>query len=240
MEITNQIEKYINSKNENIWNELKSYYTFQLDYNPLEYSWTCKIEGNKALIVTPNRKIEIDSFTHELLHIYLDYLGLSKYPDLISSIEGENSMGILVVESDLISHIYNFASHKKMFPLFKEIGFSEYNFVQERISFNENDLEIVRTGFLNGGKQSDFIHQFIGHSLALMNNVVEDDRPKCLKFLEQLQNLKPDLFQIIEDFDNTWDSCGHLNFIEVFLIFEKRLDEWLIENNLTFENDYCN
>lgn len=95
MEITNEIEKYINSKNENIWNELKLHYKFQLEYNQLEYSWACKIEGNKALIVTPNRKIEIDSFTHELLHIYFDYLGLSKYPDLICSIEGENSMGIL-------------------------------------------------------------------------------------------------------------------------------------------------
>lgn len=239
MDITERIEKYVNSQNEKIWNELRSQYIFQLTYNPFETSWASKTDGNFAHIITPNLDIDFDSFTHELLHVYMDYLGLSAYPDLINGIMGENSMGILVVESDLISHLYNFCSHKKMFPYFKQMGFSEYNFVESRISFNDNDLNFIKNGFNLRGKQSQFIDQLIGYSLALMNNVVEEDKSKCEIYLAELKKINPELFKIVEDFDNEWKDCKHLNLLEVFLKFEEKLENWLVKQNLTFENDYC-
>ncbi|MNR99770.1 hypothetical protein D3C72_310100 [compost metagenome] len=239
MDITNQITNYINSQNQKIWNELEPNYLFRFIYNPLEYSWTGRTDGAIATITTPNTKIDYESFTHELLHVYLDYLGLSPYPELIYSIRGESSMGILVVKSDLILHLYNFCSHKKMYPIYKEMGFSEYNFVDQRITFNQNDLDCIKNGFLSNGKQSKYIHQFIGHSLSLMNNVVDEDKEKCQNFLEEMKLLNPELFQIVEDFDTSWNNSIDLNLTEVFLPFEERLENWLVKNNLTFENHYC-
>ena len=239
MDITHSIQNYINSQNQKIWDELKPNYIFELIYNPLEYSYASKTEGNLASIITPTSQIDIDSFTHELLHVYMDYLGLSPYPDLIYSIQGINSMGIMVLESDLIAHLYNFCSHKKMFPLYREMGFSEYRFVESRISFSGNDLNYIKNGFMSNGKQAEYIHQFIGHTLALMNNVVEEDEEKCRKYLYELKQINSELYKIIEDFDNDWNTSNDLNLLEDFLVFEKRLDEWLEKSNLTFENDYC-
>jgi hypothetical protein len=228
LDITNRIENYINSQNRKIWDEIKNQYNFRLIYNPSEYSWASKVDGNFAEIVTPNQNIEFDSFTHELLHIYIDYLGLTPYPDLIHNIKSMNSLGILVVEGQLISHLYNVCSHKKMFPIYKEIGFSEYNFVQSRISFNDNDLNYIRTGFLSSGKQSKFIDQLIGHALALMNNFVEEDELKCQNYLDKLKLISPELFEIVNRFDTEWKNAVDLDLLKIFLKFEEELDGWLV------------
>lgn len=119
------------------------------------------------------------------------------------------------------------------------MGFSEYNFVDQRITFNQNDLDCIKNGFLSNGKQSKYIHQFIGHSLSLMNNVVDEDKEKCQNFLEEMKLLNPELFQIVEDFDTNWNNSTDLNLTEIFLPFEERLENWLVKNNLTFENHYC-
>jgi hypothetical protein len=169
----------------------------------------------------------------------MDYLGLSNYPDFIFSINGENSFGILVVDSNLISHLYNVCSHKKMYPYFNEMGFSEYKFVSERVTFNQNDLNFIKIGFQSNHSRALYIDQFIGHTLTLLNNVVEEDKSKCLNYLSQLKSINEELFKIVGDFDNEWESSNHLNLLEIFLKFEKKLDDWLSENNLTFDNNYC-
>jgi hypothetical protein len=238
MDISNQIEKYINSQNRKIWEELKPHYNFILTYDTSQQSWASKSEGNIAQIVIPDNVINYDAFSHELLHIYMDYLGLSNYPDFIYSIIGENSFGILVANSNLVAHLYNVCSHKKMYPYFKEMGFSEYKFVDERISFNQSDLNIIKNGFQSNHSKALYIDLFIGHSLTLLNNVVEEDKSKCQNFLLQLKAVNGELFKIIEDFDNEWENSKDLNLLELFLKFEKRLDDWLSENNLTFDNDY--
>lgn len=238
MNISDQIPKYINYQNRQIWEEIKLHYNFILTYNPLEKSWSCTTEDLIAEIITPTKEIDYEAFTHELLHIYLDFLGLSKYPDFIYNIMGENSFGILVVESSLISALYNFCSHKKMYPYFKQMGFSEYRFVNARIYFNDLDLNYIRNGFLSNGKQSKYIDQFIGHTLSMMNNVVEEDKVHCEKYLQKLKEVDEELYRIVEEFDREWEYSKDLDLLSIFLIFEKKLDDWLIMRNLTFENDY--
>lgn len=239
MNISNQLEKYINSQNRHIWEELKPYYNFVLTYDPLESSWASKSEDITAEIITPTREIDYDAFTHELLHIYLDFLGLSKYPDFVYSIQGANSFGILVVESSLISALYNFCSHKKMYPYFKQMGFSEYRFVNARIFFNDADLNFIKNGFLSRGKQSKYIDQFIGHALSMMNDIVEEDKAHCAKYLLKLKEVDEELYKIVEDFDQEWANSKDLDLLSIFLVFEKKLDVWLEKKNLTFDNDYC-
>lgn len=239
MNISNKIENYINPQNRQIWEEIKTYYNFILTYDPLNKSWASKIEDITAEIITSSNEIDYEAFTHELLHIYLDFLGLSKYPDFIYSIRGENSFGILVVESSLIANLYNFCSHKKMFPYFKAMGFSEYRFVNARIKMYDDEIDFLKHGFLKSRQQALYIHSFIGHCLALMNNVVEEDRNYCENYLLEFKRMDSALFAIIADFDQKWGDSNDLDLLSLFLEFEERLDKWLIKNNLTFENNYC-
>lgn len=238
MDLTDKIENYINSKNRVIWEEVKSKYHFKLVLDLSEFSWASKVEGNFATIVTPHLNIDFDSFTHELLHVYFDFLGLTPYPTLIHTTNSLNSLGILVIESELISHLYNVCSHKKMFTVYKELGFSEYNFVDARISFNDNDVNYIRNGFSSTGKQSEYIHQFIGHTLSLMNNVVEEDKTRCSKYLSILKSVNPELFEIVYNFDKSWENATDLDLLKFYSLFDQELDNWLVNNNLTFDNDY--
>ncbi len=219
--ITSEIDKYINFQNQQIWNELKQKYTFLLFHDTSEYSWGVKVEGNLVYIVTLDRNINHASFTHELLHVYLDHLGLPKCFELMHSISGIFSFSVLTA-NNLISHIYNFCSHKKMYTYFKEMGFSEYDFVNERISFNDEDL-----GYLKERLDNKDYNDFIGHSLSLLNNVVEEDNLKVMRYLSSLKDLNHGLYSIVERFDTNWNNSVDLNLIDIFSGFEIELDDWI-------------
>jgi hypothetical protein len=238
MNITTEISNYINTQNQNIWDEIKDEYIFSLIYNPFETSWMSNSENGIATIYTNTKNIDYCSFTHELLHIYLDFKGMSEMPELIYSIMGENSFEILL-EQDLVPFIYNVCSHKKMFPYYKEMGFSEYNFVEERITFGDNDLNFIKSSFENNESKLIAVNQFIGQTISLFNNVVLEDKPKCLNYLQKLKNIQPELFDIIHKFDNDWNNSIDLNLTPVFLNFENDLENWLIKNKLKSENNYC-
>jgi hypothetical protein len=235
-DITDKIEKYINSQNHKIWNELKNEYSFQLIYDPKEYSWMGKTENSNAIIVTPTEEIEFHSFTHELLHIYLDYLGISKLDELVYGITGEHSSEVLI-ENHLTSIIYNYCSHRKMFPYYNGMGFSDDLFVQDRIEFNGYNLMEIKVLFLFEKTRVKGVNQFIGQSLSLMNNVRTEDKSKCDKYLKKLSKIKPDLYKIIADFDLSWTQSNILDLATVFLDFENKLNDWLLANKITAGNN---
>lgn len=72
-----------------------------------------------------------------------------------------------------------------------------------------------------------------------MNNVVKQDEKKCKNFLFKLRKVKPELFDIIYNFDFEWTKSKDLNLLHYFIEFENDLEIWLIKNNLTIENNYC-
>ena len=119
------------------------------------------------------------------------------------------------------------------------MGFSEYNFVQERITFGDNDLNFIKSSFENNESKLIAVNQFIGQTISLLNNVVLEDKPKCLNYLQKLKNIQPELFDIIHKFDNDWNNSIDLNLTPVFLNFENDLENWLIKNKLKSENNYC-
>ncbi len=235
-DITHHLGDYITTQNQRIWDQLKNAYSFHLFYDPLEYSWKQKIENGIVTIVTPTLEIEYHSFTHELLHAYLDFMGISSYDELLYGVTGIHSFEILV-DSNLIGSIYNFCSHKKMFPYYKSMGFSEYLFVKERTNFSWKDVLAIKLLFVFKRTKPTAVNQFIGHSLALMNNIVEEDKSKCRKFLKGLKLIKPSLYKIVENFDKDWDNSQNLDLASNFLDFEQKLDEWLIKKRIINKND---
>ncbi len=225
-DITSQIESYINKQNISIWNELKEEYSFTLFLDITETSWKGKADGQTAIIITPTQLIEHHSFTHELLHIYMDHLGLSSLEEVIHNIIGEYAFSFLL-DSNLVAEIYNFSSHKKMFPFFKSMNFSEESFVQERILFSKRDLINIKNLSKSRKTVCCSVEKFIGHTISLMNNVVKIDEVKCAKYLLKLKELKPILFKIISDFDAKWDNSQDYNLAEKFSDFGLELNQYL-------------
>ena len=89
VDITDRIEECITDKNRSIWDQLAPHYHFELLLDKNEYSWKAKLEYGTATIVTPTEILCQSSFTHELLHIYVEHLGLSKYNDIVHAISGD-------------------------------------------------------------------------------------------------------------------------------------------------------
>lgn len=229
IDITQNIENYIVDKNRILWKNLSNKHVIKLFYDQKENSWLVKNEGTNIKIICPNLEINYSSFTHELLHIYIEDLGMTTYESFYDTYKDDPVFGSFLF-INLFGWIHNFACHKKMFPYYEELGFSEYEFVQQRIDYSLKRHYKIYI-FMKIQKLNMFgIDQFLGNFFALKNNVVTLDKPKCLRFLKKLRKINPELYDIADEFDCKWEESEHLNLIEPFNAFKIDLKNWLVKN----------
>lgn len=221
----------INDQNVGLWNELKDRYDFKLIYSPREISWRVNTETNPIEIYTSNKTPNIPAFTHELLHVYIESKGMSTSKDILHSMCGHDSFQILTSKG-LFAKIHNYCSHVKMFPYFKEMGFHENSFLFDRIKLAYLDYQLLRLTFSFKITLEYAVTKFIGHSIALFNDVELANKPRTLISLEKLRRLKPGLFKIIEDFNLQWRQSDSLDLAYFFVEFDNKLNNWLIENKI--------
>jgi len=229
-DISNKIELYINHQNSKLWAELKYNYLFNLIIDGSAKTWKVGITQKQVEIITPNEEINISSFTHELLHVYMDFLGLPDGTELMKGIKGDKSFKILT-ENNLLSSIYNFCSHTKMYPFYHSMGFSPEEFVSDRIKVNLTELLVIRLGRNFKLTKNFAINQFIGHSISMMNNVNPNDKKRTIKYLTKFKKIEPALFEIVSNFDQDWRNSDNLNITHYFLEFESNLNNWLENHN---------
>jgi hypothetical protein len=224
------IEQNINHQNLELWNELNDHFEFRLIYSPSEYSWRVNTENNPIEIYTSSKTPNIPAFTHELLHVYLELKGMSTPKDLLNSIYGNCSFKVLT-QNALIARIQNYCSHLKMYPYFERMGFHEGLFLANPIRLSKLSYFILKLRFANKNIKTWPITDFIGHSVALLNDVDSANIIHTEKSILKLRKLKPSLFKIIEDFIIYWKSAETFNLALFFSGFDKELNEWLIENH---------
>lgn len=74
IDITKNIENYIINKNRNLWENLSDKHVIKLFYDKKEDSWLVKNGRENIEIICPNLEVNYSSFTHQLLHIYIEDL----------------------------------------------------------------------------------------------------------------------------------------------------------------------
>ncbi|MEQ8237931.1 MAG: hypothetical protein RIA69_01895 [Cyclobacteriaceae bacterium] len=229
-----KIQDYINEQNESIWKELSQSYKIELIHEPKEWSWKINTEDPWIKkIITPTREIEISSFSHELLHLYIDHMGMTTPKEILHSIYGELSFQVLT-KNGLFSILHNFCSHKKMFPFFIEMGFNEKDFISFPAKFGYLTRLTLKSKMIQ--KQAVGVTDFIGNTLALMNNMGSSNEKYNSKKLKKLNAISSSLFSIIEVFDQSWANTSDYDIIPSFIIFEQELNEWLINNKIKFSH----
>lgn len=229
IDITKNIENYIINKNRNLWENLSDKHVIKLFYDKKEYSWLVKNGRENIEIICPNLEVNYSSFTHELLHIYIEDLGMTTYESFYNTYRDDSLFGSFLFIK-LFGRIHNFACHKKMFPYYKNLGFSEFEFVHQRIDYSlKRHYQIYICMKIR--KLNIFgIDQFLGNFFALKNNVVAIDKPKCLKFLQKLRKINPELYDIADEFDFKWEKSENLDLIKPFNEFKIDLKNWLVKN----------
>src|SRR5690606_1275999 len=142
------IQENINSQNIELWNDLSSKFDFKLIYSPTEISWRVDSSLNPIEIYTSDKSANIPAFTHELLHVYIEYNGMSTDGDLINSIYGDESFEILTTNA-LFARIHNWCCHTKMFPYFIKMGFDDSSFISDRIKMGFGSYLLLKLQFLS-------------------------------------------------------------------------------------------
>jgi hypothetical protein len=226
-----KLQDNINNQNLGLWNELNSQFDFRLIYSENEISWRVNSEKRPIEIYTSSKTANIPSFTHELLHVYIEAKGMSTDKELLNCIYGTDSFQILT-NNALFATIHNYCSHTKMFPYFVKMGFDESLFIADRIKFSRISYLILRIMFLFKKTRHLAVTDFIGHSMALFNDNESANKNNTRKSLNKLKKLNPSLFKIIEDFNIRWRNSIDLNLTFYFQEFDNKLDEWLIENRI--------
>jgi len=227
-EIKIEIGKYINYQNQGIYEQLSKVYDIQLYLDTKLTSWV--LDNDNPIIRTPKDNLDIPSFTHELLHLYIDYLGMTSKKYIFHDVLNVHVM--ISVKNDLFNHIYNLTCHKKMYPYFKSMGFSDVDFVQKSDSFYSQSDYILIKLFKRLNIFSKFwISQFIGHTISLMNDVVEQRWDENRKNLSKLSKLDNELFNVIYYFDSKWSNQESLDCIKNFDELCDGLLEWMKNNN---------
>jgi len=223
------IYKYINHQNRELFKKLSQVYDIHLYLNPELSSW-CS-DNNLPIIRTPKDDGNISSFTHELLHIYLDYLGITSKDFIHKNILSVNVL--LSLKRLLYDHIYNVSCHKKMYPFFKGMGFDEMDFVQRNgCFFSQFDFFIICLCKRLNICSKFWTSQFIGNTISLMNDVVGYRELQNRKFLYKLSQLDRDLYRVLYLFDSKWSKQEDLDCSSNFKELSDGLLNWLMKNNM--------
>ena len=225
------IQDNLNHQNIDLWNELSSQFDFRLVYSEKEISWRVNNETDPIEIYTSSKEPDLPSFTHELLHVYIESKGMSSGRDILNSMYGTDSFQILT-SNGLFARIHNYCSHTKMFPYFKEMGFDESTFIADRIKFGAVSYYILRIMFSFKKTLPLAVTDFIGNTMALFNDNESANQQNTLKSLKKLQKINPSLFKIVEAFNIRWRNSEDFNLSYYFTEFDNELNEWLIENKI--------
>ena len=182
------IEDNINHQNIELWNELNSQYKFKLIQSKDEISWRVDTEKNPIEIYTSSSEPDIPSFTHEILHVYIESKGMSTDRDILNSMYGAASF-LILTSNALFARIHNYCCHTKMFPYFLKMGFDESTFLEGRIQFGKLSYYSLRLMFLFKKTTSLAVTDFIGHTMALFNDHESANGLNTKKSLEKLRKL---------------------------------------------------
>ena len=226
--ITHRIEDYINYQNESLWKELNSLYNIELYYEPSEFSWMVEINGKDVKIVCDDLKVNIASFTHELLHVKLDQQGMTNFDQLDEYIANNPIFNNFIFRG-LIYKVYNFHSHKKMFPDFISMGFDDKDFVsaREKFTFYEN----IRLRVFPRIKllKTFGIEEFLGKYFALKNDFISSNGDRTQRNLRKLRRVNRELFDIAESFDSDWELRNDLKYLASLELFSEKYQPYFIK-----------
>ncbi|MEM6721364.1 MAG: hypothetical protein AAF611_18700 [Bacteroidota bacterium] len=187
----------IDSRNESLWNDLNAINSIVVKTST-DTHYSCYSENQSSTIFVPVKNVNINSFTHELLHILIRekeiFFG-SSFRLLIES----NPVLSNLISDELLEHFGNCMDHIKMLPIYLELGFDEKEFIEDYNvnKFTKSEVNQLKDNFKLGNVHSknatDF---FIGKYIS-----VKADANKNIDYsevLNELENLDSELFQLLE------------------------------------------
>lgn len=202
-------------------------HSFQSQGWPDEYlPWGCEHidRDNKLATIIyydPNPKT-FGYYTHELFHIDLVDKGF------LTNQELDEVLPKVQTNYYPFGHINNIIAHQRFYDDFISLGYStpEFTVDYNRVSIDEinNDVEEIKTFFLNKSHMEEGMARFIGRFFSFTFN--PGDTNKYKKQLETLHKIDVRLYSILERHWKSWINSSSLDNLRFFKSMFTDLDSW--------------
>lgn len=221
--MTVDISKLIDKRNSSLWDEISSKY--EVDLQPSQNSeYACYSKSNSVTFFVPTDNYCTDSFTHELLHVYIRLKEVYIGSYLILRI---NSSKVLqrIFNIRLLEHVSNCLDHIKMLPVYLEMGFRRDKFLLDFYVYKCTDSELanIKRYYKNGKRfNSQAVEIFIGKFFAVKAD--PNDSYDYLSCLTELQKIDEKLYKVLDDFVVCWMNCD-LDTNDIFNNYHDLVDK---------------
>jgi hypothetical protein len=232
----NILSQLIDSRNRNLWDDISAKYTVQLTAST-NNEYSCYTQNQTAIIYVPKR-LCVDSFTHELLHIYLRMKDIYITSALIRLI-ASNERVKKISSSELIEHIGNCLCHIKMLPVYIGLGFDKQHFLEDFYTHKCSDAELAsiknnfKTLWMYNSKAIDL---FIGKFIAMKAD--PNSSNDYSSYLNELMKIDKELYVVLDNLYNDWltidiekEDIMH-NYCDVAMKFYQELNAWATDKTL--------
>jgi hypothetical protein len=235
----------IDERNQQLWNELNKTHSIKVEYVDSP-NYSCYSENDNSTVFVSENNIDINSFTHELLHILIRQKGIYFGSNLTNSINNNENIGRFFSDG-LLEHFGNCMDHIKMLPIYLDLGFDEKKFIED---YDENkctkaEVQNIKSQFKTFGKFNGLaIDYYIAKFIA-----IKADPKKHLNYdksLKKLNNIDPKLFGILEKCVNDWKNMTlekvniwDEDYHSICFEFCENLAEWGDGKNIA-ESTYAN
>lgn len=222
MKTINNSKQFVESKNRQLFDSLeKRGYKISLSFQSQgwvdEYlPWACEyIDRNEKLATIryydPSPKT-LGFFTHELFHIDQVDKGFLTNHELDEMLPKEQT------NHYPFGHINNVIAHQKFYNDFISLGYTTPEFT---VDYNkdytveiDNDIEEIKTFFVNKTQMEDGMARFIGRFFSLIFN--PDGAHKYKRQLDAFGQLDNRLYSILESHWTSWTSSSSLDNLSFF------------------------
>ncbi len=231
------MKEFIDERNVELWNQLNEDYNIEVEPS-FNNEYSCFTQNDKAVIYVDFQNISKDSFTHELLHIYLKHKEFYLGSSLKLTLQQSNILRKYLSEN-LLEHIGNCLDHLKMFKIYNDLGFDKNLFL---LDFEENKCNTLELANLKANFKIKrnvnplAIDFYIGKLIAMLCDPNEKHNYNIQ--LSEFKKLDVELFKIVEKLVNETkefdiESNDLLNsYRDISTAFYSRLVKWIHKNNI--------
>jgi hypothetical protein len=231
------MEKLIDERNLELWKVLsKSYNIKIIPTNNKTYE--CHSQNGDIQFLIDKNNYCRDSFTHEMLHVYLRMNGLLIGAGLKRKISGSRILSSIMSLS-LLEHIGNCLDHVKMLPIYIKMGFDNEKFLSD---FHVNkcttgEIQQLKKRYRIKNKVSKkAVDLYVGKLVGILGDPNSNfDYSAQLQSLEKIDTL---LFEVINRLFEDWSkikiedrSVLDDNYNIVLSTYYDGMKEWLSKLN---------
>lgn len=200
------IKDLVDDRNSTLLKELEKNYTIKIELMTGTMKYECHSINNSSIIYVPESNMSPDSFTHELLHIYLRSKGLFIGARLKRKLLSSISLSIIYTEP-LLEHVGNCLDHIKMLPIYLALGFDRSKFIHdyEKNKCTEQEVEQIKKHWKEGQNYNAQVIEFFLEKYFAAK-ACPNTNFDYSKILDELSLLDEELFSINEKLITRWSK----------------------------------